>query len=150
MQTVQELAQSYLKHFKRGTRDNGDSYISLDDDAPEQLTDLVREAHGRMMPDDYKYQFVQDALQAIADSSEGEEHRAIAELEAEHRNSELLAWLGSNLSRSSYVDDEAVGQFGHSDGGIFGDIQRGMQCELEEVANSVLESLNSILEDMAA
>lgn len=150
MQTVQELAESYLKHFQTGKRDDGSSYVSLSDDAPEQLTELVRNAHGRMLPDDYKFQFVQDALQAIADSSEGEEQDAINSMEAEHRNSELLAWLGSNLSRSSYVDDDAIGNYGHSDGGIFGDIQRGMQCELEEVANSVLESLNSILEDMAA
>lgn len=147
MNTVQELAESFLKHFEQKTRDNGDTFYCLKDDAPEALQDLVREAHGRMFPDDYKYEFIHDALIAISENDDAE--NAVSELEEDCYNSGLLRWLASHHERETYVNN-AVGEYGHSDGGILGDIGQGQRMEKQELGHAVLEQLNSILEDMAA
>lgn len=59
---VRELAaeaNSYL------WRDAGRDILLPADDAPQWFADLCREAHGGMLPDDWRYEFVRDALSAI-------------------------------------------------------------------------------------
>jgi hypothetical protein len=40
------------------------------DGAPPWFTDVCRHAHGGMMPDDWRYEFIQDALSAIEDGAD--------------------------------------------------------------------------------
>ena len=65
--TLQELAQSAYDRFELRERDNGDSFVTLADNAPEWLTDLVRDAHGDMMPDDWRWSAIRSAVDFIAD-----------------------------------------------------------------------------------
>lgn len=53
---IQKLANEVLKMMTQGTRDNGETFKHLKDDAPDWMQDLCHEAHGRMLPDDHKYQ----------------------------------------------------------------------------------------------
>lgn len=48
--------------FVSAVRSNGETFVKLDDGAPEWLSDAVREAHGDEFPDDGCY----DRLQSIA------------------------------------------------------------------------------------
>src|SRR5690606_19006215 len=71
MPTFVQLANTYSEYFVTSKRDSGEEYIHLKDGAPEALTDLVREAHDArgclMMPDDYRYEMVREAIDTIAE-----------------------------------------------------------------------------------
>ena len=58
--TIQEKAQKMLDQFERRERDDKSKFWCLKDDAEnkEIYQDIIFEAHDDMMPDDYKYRFV--------------------------------------------------------------------------------------------
>jgi len=142
--TVQELADKIARYFHLGKRDSGEEYWYAKD-AQEWVNDLiVHPAHGEMMPDDWKYEFIYQSLDAISNSSE--EELDSPQIEPDVYNHRLTSWLSSNLERMGYVD-EATGEFGHSDQGIVGDIGLGQMREKEEVYYSVLSSLRKIVEE---
>jgi len=55
------------KYFERKTRDDGTKFWTVRDDAPEWVTDAVREAHcsGADLPNDWIYEECADAFEAI-------------------------------------------------------------------------------------
>lgn len=143
--TVQELASKIEDFFTKIQRNNGEEIWTLKDEAPGWITDrIVRPAHGDMMPDDWKYEFIYQSLSAIANASDDDLDSP--ELGPDVYNHELLKWLSSHLERIGYVD-EAVSEYGgHSDQGIIGDISFGQMREKDEVYFSVLNSLRRISE----
>ena len=138
--TVRGLADFISDYFTKITRNNGEEIWALKDDAPGWITDrVIHPAHEDMMPDDWKYEFIYQALSHIHDIGNLDE----PELEADVYNHDLLKWLASHLERAGIVD-EAVKNFGHSESGIIGDISMGQWHEKELVYQSVLSSLRDI------
>ncbi len=120
-------------------------YTRLRDGAPEWLSDLVREAHAGMLPDDWKYRCISSALECIAESDDPEDAaHEWADGECDVYTSDRLAWLSSNLRRPNYCDD-AVGEMSIDYGqeGIVGLIACGQYQEAREVFASVLSSLEA-------
>lgn len=73
---VQELAQlayDSLESRTRATADgSGERFITTKDDAPDWVSDLIRDAahsSARYLPDDYLYDIAQDMLEQIADGA---------------------------------------------------------------------------------
>lgn len=145
--TIQELAQEWLDWFEVGKRDDGKTFFYLKDGAPEELHKMVRKVHGDMLPDDYKYEYIVGALEAIADydGDEDDIEELADELEADCYDSDLLDWLNSHSIRIWYVD-KAVEEMGHG-GGIMEDIAMGQVEEKREVFFTVLEDLRENLEE---
>ena len=142
--TLQEKAETMLKQFEQKIRDaDNRKFYCLKDEAEnrEIYQDICMEAHGDMLPDDYKYDFIVEALEAIAESEEGEEEETIYEIEADCYTSELTAWLNSHNSRVYYLT-EALEEFECKDG--FQALAIAQQKEKMEVAFSILNSLNKI------
>lgn len=145
--TIQELAQEWLDWFEVGKRDDGKTFFYLKDGAPEELHKMVRKVHGDMLPDDYKYEYIVGALEAIADydGDEDDIEELADDLEADCYDCDLLDWLNSHSIRTWYVD-EAVSQLGHGEG-IMEDIAMGQVEEQREVFFTVLEDLRENLND---
>ena len=139
--TIQELADYAYGFFHKVTKPTGEIWV-YKDNTPEWIKEMTRAAHAEMGPDDWKYEFVVEALAHISDASD--EDVESPQLEPDAYTGELLAWLASNLNRPFYVD-EAVHEFGHSDQGIIGDIMTGQVKEKEEVYYSVFRSLDKQL-----
>src|SRR5690606_7899726 len=122
-----QLANTYSKYFTTSKRD-GKEYTHLKDGAPEALTDLVRKAHDArgslMMPDDYRYEMVREAIDTIAeldaDADENVARDRLAEVEPPIYTTELTAWLASRADRYVYCD-EAAEEYG---GDVVGDTLR--------------------------
>ena len=148
MKTIQELASEYASLFITKTRDNGDKFLCLKDKSnDEKLTDndaclsqFIYMAHDGMLPDDYKYQFIHDALEAIAETDDIDD----ISLEPDCYNRDLLKWLSSNLIRASYVD-RAMEEI-HPYDNLWQALSNGQYLEKEEVLQSVISSLNEIIE----
>jgi len=135
---LQKLAQEVRKYFE--DHPHKENTFRMKDEAPQWVRDMVFEAHEDFAPDDYKYNYVVEALDALASGDmEGET------LEPEVYNYQLLNWLGSNMKRIGYVD-EAREDCGPSEG-IMQDIMMGQRKEKLEVFNIVRSCLEERAEE---
>ena len=146
MQSIQDIAREMSEAFQTKSRDNGDNYVTLRDGSPEWMGEVVRGAHDDMLPDDFRYQVIREAVDAIADA-EGSRDDIRDELAGEFAddvdiyNHDLTAWLGSHSSRPGYCD-EALNEFGRESAeGVMALIGMGQYMERREVFDSVLSSL---------
>ncbi|MGH6629302.1 MAG: hypothetical protein ACREB3_06195 [Burkholderiales bacterium] len=149
------MAAEASKWFEQKTRDKGEKFWTLKNGRPQWAQDMVQEAHDTgggnlMLPDDWRYESIVDALDRIQDASDDADLDELAdEIEADVYNADLLKWLSSHLERAGYVD-EAVNNLGwDKDGGIFRAIQAGQIAEKREVYFSVLATLRERIEEVA-
>ena len=139
--TVNELAKEALGWFITDTRDNGEEFVKTKEGRPDWLKNLIFTAHGGMLPDDYRYKFIENSLQYIADQDEDADDLDCPEIEADSYTSELTKWLHSRNDRVCYLT-EALETFGIKDG--FAALQLAQLREREEVYHSVLSSLREL------
>lgn len=148
MITIRELAGNLYDAFQTKTRDNGEEFVCLKDGSPEWMANVVRAAHGDMLPDDFRYSFIKEAAGAIHDAGDDADlDDAAAEFsdEVDLYNSDLLRWVGSSVTRASYCDD-AMEELGQPDG-LFKLLQWGQAEERREVFELVVSSLLELAED---
>jgi hypothetical protein len=135
---VKELAKYMLTFLTTGKRDNGETFVKQREHAPDWVDQVCREAHGDMLPDDYRYSFIQEALEAIVNSDSLDD----AEIEADIYTHDLINWLGSTNSRYCYVDD-ARSEFGHADS-VIDEIRQGQLMEKREVLDTIINELSNL------
>ena len=152
-ETVQELAKLARCAFSLETRDNGDDYIiaeywTANRCAPDWIGELVRTAHGDMFPDDYRYAFIVEALDALEEAEDLDEARYSFEFEP--YLSRLADWLGSHNHRFSYCDEwaEKIGFANVKD--TYYLLAGGHLQERLEVLHSVCASLEAHLATLEA
>ena len=107
--TIKTLAQIGVNSFTQKQCDKSrmpDEYIYIrKDDAPEWVTQLVKEAHGEMFPDDYKYKFVVDALEALADADDIDTAEEIMREGIELYTYKLIHWVQSHTDRLAMANE---------------------------------------------
>lgn len=138
---VEDMAKLARSWFESSSRDDGSVFWARKDGAPEWLADMCYEAHGALMPDDWRYSFIVDALDII---SEGDED---AEPEADIYTHDLLAWLSSNLTRVAYCE-EAREEYVGPDATMLDIITCGQVVERREVLDLVREWLANNCDDV--
>ena len=141
--TVNELAREALGWFITDTRDSGEKFVKTKYGRPDWLGNLIFTAHGDMLPDDYRYKFIEDALIMIADQDEDTDLDC-PEIEADTYTSDLTKWLHSRNDRVYYLT-EALEKYEIKNG--FWALQESQLCEREEVYFSVLNSLRELCKD---
>ena len=146
-ETVQELAKLARCAFSLETRDNGSEYWNRNRCAPEWIMELCQTAHGGMLPDDYRYRFIVQALDALEEAEDPDEARDGYEFE--HRNYSLALWLGSHGHRFSYCDDWAE-ERGQPEEDTYTRLAGGHLQERLEVLDLVRGSLEAHLQTLAA
>jgi hypothetical protein len=148
---IRQLATEYLTFFAPLEREgNIDTYVKVEG-YPQELQDLCIKAHGDMMVDDYKYNYIVDSLSAIADSETDDLEEIGYELEPDIYNWHLLQWLSSNLNRAYYIDEcieELYSDIPAKEFNTYKLIGLGQLAEKQEVFNLVLQSLIEIAEDL--
>jgi len=138
---VSELAKEALGWFTTDARDNGEEFVKTKEGRPDWLKTLIFTAHDDMMPDDYRYRFIEDALQYISDQDEDADDLDCPEIEADSYTSELTKWLHSRNDRVYYLT-EALEEYEINDG--FQALYLAQLCERGEVYDSVLSSLREL------
>jgi hypothetical protein len=99
-----------------------------------------------MMPDDWKYEFIQDALNALEDADDWDEVEPDIDSLYPY-TADRLKWLASHLDRPGYCD-EAMGEMGGEFGSTVNLIGLGMYWELREVFGLVRQALEERVEEM--
>ncbi len=136
---VSKKAKEALAYFEKANRTNGVEFWKVKDGAPQWVTDLCFASHsdGAMLPDDWRYVFIVEALVALEEE---------IELEPDIYTSELTAWLASNVNRVGYVDD-ARDEWGGDLKSIFDELQLGQLTEKREVFDQVTAFLEALIEE---
>lgn len=142
--TVPGLAKLMLKYFVQKKRDNGSEFYSLKEGRPDWMQNICRECHVGMLPDDYKYQFIHDALYLIIENNE-EDDASDVQIEPDVYTADLLRWLASSISRTAYMDDASseYGPFPQFENHLMA----GQQLERQEVFASLRGGLRSLLKE---
>lgn len=98
--TLQELAREALDHFAPVIRPvSGEKIHVVSDDAPQWVRDMVKAAHGEVLPDDFIYDEVHQSLWQF--HLEGDEAGPSI---ANPYTSGLTRWLASSLHRIEYLE----------------------------------------------
>ena len=145
---IQTLAQTGVNSFlieKCDASRMPDGYFYIrKDDAPEWVREIIKETHdnGDMLPDDYKYQFVVDALEALADSDDVDNARSIMHDGVDITTSRLLHWVQSHGYRKAYADDH-IQEF--SPETLDAILMGGQYMEREEVFQVVLSRIENLI-----
>lgn len=138
--TVQNLAGEALSYFVTKHRDNGEAFWCLSDNRADWVHGLAMNAHGDMMPEDWRYKFIVDVLNALDDGDTDAPEPSIY-------THELTGWLHSRADRYAYVD-EAVSEMGGFSG-LVEALQAGQAAEIREVFESVLDALETRAEELS-
>jgi hypothetical protein len=140
--TLQQAAAHFYGFFEKRNRNTGDTYWCVRDNAPEYVKELCFEAHGDMMPDDFRYAFIVEALSALSDTDEPDD----INIEADPYTHDLLRWLGSNLQRAEYCN-AAAEDFGLETRDIIEWIRLGQLREKREVLGCIESFLETWLDE---
>jgi len=137
---IQELAREASGYLRR---DAARDILLPADGAPDWFTDLCHHAHGGMMPDDWRYEFIQDALNATEDGADEDG----IDLDALYPyTADRLDWLASHLDRPGY-SDEAARDMSGPPADILAFVALGMDAELREVFGLVRTRLEEMAEE---
>ena len=147
MDTIPSLAQEMSRAFVKSKRDSGEEFVKLRDESPDWMTDIVHAAHedgsiGGMLPDDWRYRFVEDAVDALAEMDENNDPND-AELREYILTHDQTGWLHSHLTRHGYVD-QAMEEYG-SAFDFTTLLVMGMQQEQREVLSKVIGALENLV-----
>lgn len=142
MGKIIKLAQQMWDQFEQATRDDGSKFWRLMEGAPEWMKDVCRAAHdgGKIMPDDFRYEFITDSLCKITEEDEDtddDDLDSVGNFEGDIYNSDLASWLGAGGDRWWYVDQALKDP--PSDFSSL--LQAAQVMEKEEVYSQVLEAL---------
>jgi hypothetical protein len=150
MSDISDLAEHALKFFETTQRPGAAAEERIwvtKKRHPIWIKAMLFKVHedGRWFPDDYKYEYTVDALNALYEDMNPDE----PEIESDVYTSDLQTWLASHRERLGYVD-EAVKEMGHSEQGIEGDMMMGQWREKSDVFGIVVATLRDRLEEIEA
>jgi hypothetical protein len=137
------------KYFVTRTRDNGDKFVTLTDDAPEWLADAVREAHQGDLPDDWIYTECRAACDAIDDGSIASEDdiHAHADSRVEIYTAKLARWYADMCLSSTYSEAECrAEEIGPGDG-VNDRLMRIQYCAIEYIAETIFRAFEDNQEE---
>ncbi len=142
-----EIAAGAAEQFEIAKRTSDEEeYVRLKDGAPEWLKDAVHEAHGDLLPDDWRYSMAREAFQTIAEAVDTDGIESIENEFADNTDvytADLLKWLASNLTRIGYCD-EANNEYGfQKDTTTEEIIRRGQAGERLEVFGAIRRAIEA-------
>jgi len=145
--TIETLAREASSGLEVATREDGTLFRRKRDDAPAWIENLVYHAHGRMLPDDWRYSCISAALCHLADDGDPDDAHEFADGHVDIYTGRLIEWLASSLSRVVYCD-EAASEFGVEPGDIAKAIGIGQYAEAVEVYGLVVEALRERADEL--
>lgn len=150
-ETLYEIAYEAAHWFERKERDDGTPYVTLKDGRPEWLYEAVRAAHGDMLPDDWRYGTISEALMFIGDTEPDdiEDGHEFADQRASVYTSELCEWVASHSARLGYCEQAREDGLVAVDASISQRLMVGQYVEALEVWASLVESLQARADEIA-
>lgn len=139
-------AHQLLSSLEKSSRDDGSSFLRLSSGAPEWATDIVRAAHCGELPNDSRYELIQDALQALSDhccDSAEEAREASHEISLDLlpiHSGDLLSWFSDLPMRLSDCG-EAVDCGRVSELSVYELLSEGFRMGAEETLEALISEI---------
>lgn len=139
---TQAPTQAFAAAFETAKRDDGTSFVRLKDGSPDWMTDVCREAHGGMLPDDMRYKMIREVVDIMTETEDEDEQREALDGLVDVSYYNLAQWLASGTSRFGYCD-EAAEEFGppKSTDQL---LQWGQLREYEEILSQLRSALDGV------
>ena len=115
---------------------------------PEWVTDIVREAHGALLPNDWTYGAVVACLATVAEAGPGADAWELC-VEPDIYNRDLVDWFSSSLQRAAFCDEACEEGLVAEDADMWDRIRAGQSRELSEVMVAVLNGLSNRADEIA-
>lgn len=145
--TIQQKAEKYHAMFISKTRDNGEDYVILADDASEDLQASIKQAHEDRFPNDWIYGTYADLMQRVTEYDletfeqlEDVRHE-IVDGSVHIYTHQLTAWLASDINNVDYLAQAASDGFVYEDGG-WQLLARAQYLAIDEVMSEVMDLLS--------
>lgn len=146
-------AREASETFETDTRDNGERFVKSNREDGSWIDAAIYVAHGDMLPDDYRYRFISEAFDRIADAISGTDRTELGDEFADDVDvytSSLCQWLGSHLDRLGYCDEAVEEGLISEDSDMARRLAIGQYMERREVfeyvASAVEERASELLE----
>ena len=127
--------------FESRTRDDGSVFWTTRDDAPEWVSDIVRDAHDGAFPCDWRYDKISDLAHELGQVSDPDDIDATewADRAADVYTGDLIRWL--SIAGAVDAVDMAADEWGMDTRGVLQSIMAGQCYMLHEIASGVLYAL---------
>lgn len=130
--------------FTTKTRDDGTTFVTLTDTAPEWLQTAVYDAHDGEMPNDWRYETCSRIWDAFTvegiDPADDDQRFELADSLVDIYTFDLTTWLASHNDRQFYVD-EARRAYGSEDQGVVWDIKAGQHYCISEMVGIMADAI---------
>lgn len=114
--------------------------------SPQWVTDVIRECHEKLMPNDGVYYIVYQALLVLSESNSLDE--ALDNVEPDVYINDLLWWMDNDPYAISYID-EARKEFGVGES-VVDDISNGQYLRIKRMVMMLADKLSEIEEEEEA
>ena len=129
-------------YFQTQTRESGETYVTMADDCPKWVADVVQDCHDGELPNDWRY----ETIAAIFDAVETVDYRGewsddlveIVDSLVDCYTSDLYAW--ATPARWHYIDD-ARDDCGLSAASFSEQIAAGQEACVQQMVTQVLEAV---------
>lgn len=146
MATLSEAASLLFSSLEKVSREDGSPLLRLSSSAPLWGQPTVREAHLGELPNDSRYQLIQDALLTLSEGGYEDANSANEDLYdisldlMPGTTSDLLLWFSAHNARLSKCD-EALSDGRVSEIAIYEILSEGFRVDAEEMLSSLISSL---------
>jgi len=144
------MTRNITRFFERKHRDNGEAFYCLTDNAPDWLTDAVREAHDDEFPNDWRYNIchsiISDLDDATAPTDDDDMHES-ADTLVDIYNSDRLTWLHDSLGRIAYCDEAQSDGLTAEPADVFGIIGAGQYVCILQMAYVLRDAYVEAMQD---
>lgn len=138
-------AREAARYFVGKSREDGSEFTTLRDDRPDWVQQLVYDSHDGMLPDDWRYECIYQAVCFVRDCEDWDDRAdEFANDMIDTNSADLIDWLGSHSSRAGWVQ-EARDEFGDAGSDIWDEIARGQLYEARDVFALVTRGLGELL-----
>jgi hypothetical protein len=133
----------FANAFEPRTRADGSTFWTTRDDAPEWVSDIVRDAHDGFFPCDWRYDKISDLAHDIGQAADPDDIDAMewADRAADVYNADLIRWL--SIAGAVDACDAAANEWGMDAKGVLESIMSGQCYMLHEIACRVLYALRA-------
>jgi hypothetical protein len=134
-------------YFVSGTRDNGETFVTLRDDRPEWLQDAVRDAHRGTLPNDWTYAECLAAVEAYDESAiaDDEMHDHV-DARVDVYTKDLYQWAAAMCLTDTWSEAEAEAR----ETGMPEETERRIACIQYHAIRYIAEVMRSACADAAA
>lgn len=143
----------FAKHFERKTRDSGEPFVTLKDDAPEWLQDAVQDAHQGTLPNDWIYAECLAAVEAFDNEELGEDGDGVhehADGRVDTYTRDLYQWAADMCLTDTWASAESEAEDMGPTGTTLNRIASIQYCAIRHIAeimrNVCLEAMKEAAE----